>query len=87
MIISYKYRIYPVRVAERKLDEALDTCRWLYNRLLEEISKSKEIGVQLKIYDTQNMIPSLKLENPDLRNVYSNLNSAELGNNDLQILL
>lgn len=71
MIISYKYRVYPTRVAERKLDEALDTCRWLYNRLLEEISKSKENGVQLKTYDTQNMIPSLKLENPDLRDVYS----------------
>jgi len=73
VIISYKYRIYPEWVAEHKLDEALlrDTCRWLYNRLLEEISKSKENGVQLKIYDTQNVIPSLKLENPDLRNVYS----------------
>jgi len=71
VIISYKYRVYPERDAERKLDKALDTCRWLYNRLLEEISKSKENGVQLKIYDTQNMIPSLKLENPDLRDVYS----------------
>jgi len=45
VIISYKYRIYSDREAERKLEGTLDTCRWLYNRLLEEISKSKENGV------------------------------------------
>ena len=79
VIISYKYRVYPARVAERKLDEALDTCRWLYNRLLEEISKSKKNGVQLKTYDTQNIIPSLKLENPDLKNVYSKVLPLVIG--------
>jgi len=71
VIISYKYHVYPDKGAERKLGKALDTCRWLYNHILEEISKSKENGVQFKIYDTQNMIPSLKLEDPDLRDVYS----------------
>lgn len=69
--MSYKYRIYPDKEAEHKLDEALDACRWTYNRLLEEISKSKEKGIRLRKYDTQNMIPSLKLEKPELRNVYS----------------
>jgi putative transposase len=69
--MSYKYRIYPDKEAEHKLDGALDACRWTYNRLLEEISKSKENGIQLRKYDTQNMIPSLKLEKPELRNVYS----------------
>jgi len=48
VIISYKYRVYPERVAERKLDKALDTCRWLYNRLLEEISKSKVMASDLR---------------------------------------
>jgi len=34
MIISYRYPIFPSREVEQKLVEALDTCRWLYNRLL-----------------------------------------------------
>lgn len=70
-MLSYKYRIYPDKETEHKLGEALDTCRWLYNRILEEISRSKEKGIILRIYDTQNMIPSLKLEKPELKNVYS----------------
>ena len=33
--------------------------------------KQKRKGIKLKTYDTQNMIPSLKLENPKLNLVYS----------------
>ncbi len=44
MAISYKYRIYPNRETEQRLLESLDTCRWLYNRLLETINKAREEG-------------------------------------------
>ena len=71
MIISYRYPIFPSREVEQKLVEALDTCRWLYNRLLEEINKARESGKTLRTYDTQNLIPLLKTENPNLNNVYS----------------
>jgi putative transposase len=49
----------------------LDACRWLYNQLLQDLSVLKEKGNKLKTYDTQNMIPSLKLVNPKLNLVYS----------------
>ena len=49
----------------------MDACRWLYNRLLQDLNEAKEKGIKLKTYDTQNMIPSLKLENPKLNLVYS----------------
>jgi len=71
MIISYRYPIFPSREVEQKLVEALDTCRWLYNRLLEEINKARESGKTLRTYDTQNLIPLLKTENPNLNKVYS----------------
>jgi len=71
MVISYKYRIYPNKATEQKLNEALDTCRWLYDRLLQEMNEAKESGIALGKLDTQNMIPSLKLVNPNLRKVYS----------------
>jgi putative transposase len=32
---------------------------------------AREKGVNLKNYDTHNMIPSLKLENPKLNRIYS----------------
>ncbi len=67
MSISYKYRIYPNKATEQKLNEALDTCRWLYNRLLQEMNEAKERGVTLGKLDAQIMISSLKLENPDLQ--------------------
>ena len=54
-----------------KFAEALDACRWLYNNLLEKMNEAREKGITLKTYDTQNMIPSLKLENPKLNLVYS----------------
>ena len=41
------------------------------SRLLEDLNDAKEKGIKLKTYDTQNMIPSLKLENPKLNLVYS----------------
>ena len=35
------------------------------------MNDAREKGIKLKTYDTQNMIPSLKLENPKLKLVYS----------------
>lgn len=71
MINSYKYPIFPNKIAQWKLAENLDACRWLYNRLLQDLTDAKENGIKLKTYDTQNIIPSLKLENPKLNLVYS----------------
>jgi len=70
-MISYKYPIFPSNITQWKLAENLDACRWLYNRLLKDLNEAKEKGIKLKTYDTQNMIPSLKLENPKLNLVYS----------------
>ncbi len=70
-MLTCKYRIYPNREVEAKLLEALETCRWLYNRLLEDSNKAREAGNLLTKYDMQNSIPRLKEENPALDNVYS----------------
>ena len=71
MIVSYKYPIFPNKITQWKLAENLDACRWLYNQLLQDLNDAKENGIKLKTYDTQNMIPSLKLINPKLNLVYS----------------
>ena len=71
MIISYKYPIFPDKATQQKLAEALDACRWLYNKLLERMNEARENGFKLSTYETQNMIPSMKLDNPKLNLVYS----------------
>jgi putative transposase len=68
---AYKYRIYPNREIEQKLLQSLDTCRWLYNRLLEILNRARDEGKTICKSDTQNLIPLLKTENPDLGKVYS----------------
>jgi putative transposase len=71
VIVSYKYPIFPNKITQCRLAENLNACRWLYNRLLQDLNESNEKGIKLKPYDTQNLIPLLKPENPQLRNVYS----------------
>jgi len=70
-MLSYKFRIYPSKTIEAKLNEQLELCRWLYNRLLFELNKAKEEGRKLKRTDTQTLIIKLKEENPNLKKVYS----------------
>jgi len=43
MMISYKYPIFPNKITQWKLAENLDACRWLYNRLLQDLNEAKEI--------------------------------------------
>ncbi|QSZ68201.1 transposase [Methanofollis aquaemaris] len=71
MIISYKYRAYPDAPVETRLHETLDTCRWLYNKLLEECNTARENGITPTMRGTQARIVTLKDENPSLKGVYS----------------
>jgi putative transposase len=71
MLISYKYRAYPDATTEVRLNTALDTCRWLYNKLLEECNTAREGGLSPTMRGTQARIVTLKDENPSLKCVYS----------------
>jgi len=57
MIISYKYPIFPDKATQQRLGENLDACRWLYNRLLQDLNDAKRRGSRsermiLKSYPT-----------------------------------
>ncbi len=71
MIVSYKYRAYPDATTETRLNDALDTCRWLYNKLLEECNTAREHGFTPTMRGMQARIVTLKEENPFLKGVYS----------------
>ncbi len=72
MMKSYKFRLYPNKRIERNLLENLDVCRWLYNRLLQEMNMAKDEGLKLNRTMTQTFIPYLReWEAPFLVNVNS----------------
>jgi len=70
-MISYRFRLYPSRTVKTTLMGQLDLCRWLYNRLLEELNKAKAEGRKLNSNDTQHLLVELKEDKPELDSVYS----------------
>ena len=71
-MLSYKFRIYPSKTIQQKLNEQIELCKWLYNRLLSELNKAKDECRKLKTKDTQALIVKLKQEeNPELNKVYA----------------
>ena len=39
---TFTYRLYPTKEQRRLLEEQLEECRWLYNRLLEARQRAWE---------------------------------------------
>jgi putative transposase len=68
----FKYRLYPTREQRRLLDQQLEECRWLYNRLLEERKTAWEQRQEaVRLYDQHALLPALKAERPTLARVQS----------------
>ncbi len=60
---AFKYRLYPNKVTERKLQWVLDRCRELYNAALSERRDAyKYAGKSISYYDQQNDLPEIKQE-------------------------
>jgi len=69
---TYKYRIYPSKAQETILGQQLEECRWLYNKILDVRKTTYEQdGHTFGLYDTQNMIPFIRVERPTLKLVHS----------------
>ncbi len=63
-MLSQKLRIYPSKLTEQKLCEHLDLCKWLYNRLLEELNMAKSQKRRIGQKETQHLIVELKKTEP-----------------------
>lgn len=69
---TFKYRLYPTHEQRRLLNQQLEECRWLYNRLLEERKTAWEQRQEsVRLYDQHAMLPALKAERPSLAGVQS----------------
>ena len=69
---ALKYRLYLTKQQATLLQEQLNECRWLYNKLLEERRDSWEQRQEgLSYFKQCKRITELKSERPSLKNVYS----------------
>jgi len=69
---TFQYRLYPTPAQATAMQRALDECRWLYNRLLEERKVAwEETETGVRLYDQVNRIPALRGERPALVGVHS----------------
>jgi hypothetical protein len=69
---TYKYRLYPTKEQRRLLDQQLEECRWLSNRLLEERKTAwEQRQASVRLYDQHALLPAFKAERPTLARVQS----------------
>jgi putative transposase len=72
MRLGFKYRIYPTRAQTTKINDNLESCRFLYNLFLEERKTAWEkCRKNVGLYDQLNRLPRLKKTYPTLKNVHS----------------
>ena len=71
MMKAYKFRLYPNRKQTGILDATLNTCRELYNAMLQQRIYAYEMGRKVTRYSQQNEIPEVKKGFPEFRGIYS----------------
>ncbi len=57
IVSSYKFRLYPTKTQESRLNDAIDSCRMLYNDFIFESHLAYKEGYKLKFDELQRMIP------------------------------
>lgn len=64
---THRFRLYPSKTTEQKLQRTLDLCRFTYNQLLDEFSSWESISK----YELQSRIVDFQICYPELKEVYS----------------
>ena len=69
---TFTYRLYPTPAQQRRLEQQLEECRWLYNHLLAERRDAWEQRQEsVRLYDQHAELPALKADRPALAGVQS----------------
>jgi len=65
-MLTYKFRLYPTKAQEKKLEETLETCRRLYNLMLDD-----KVRNHSGFFEQKKKLVELKRENKYLKEVHS----------------
>ena len=57
IVSSYKFRLYPTKTQEDRLEDAIESCRILYNDFIFELRLAYKEGYKLTFDELQRMIP------------------------------
>ena len=72
MLKTFKYRLYPKRSQETKLNETLDICRFVYNKTLEIRKDAWETEHKtVSYFQTAKLLSPWKEQDPSLDTVHS----------------
>jgi putative transposase len=72
MLKAFKYRIYPTKAQQSKMEKTLELCRWTYNETLAYRKNSfEQEGKSISKYETHNLLPEWKKNKPELKEVFS----------------
>jgi putative transposase len=66
MMITYRFRLYPTKQHERVLSDTVETCRMLYNNLLDE-----RINTGIGFYEQKRELTKRRKKNKYLKSVHS----------------
>ena len=70
-MLACKFRLYPSRAIEEKLESALNGCRIIYNEILGQMNDAREHGTRLTEKETQDIAKHVRKSGPAFRNVHS----------------
>ena len=74
VVRNYKYRLSPKGTVTKRLAETLDTCRWVYNQVLElRIKAYKDEKKTLSCYECISIAKDFDLKNPVHSQVIQNV--------------
>jgi putative transposase len=65
-MLTHKFRLYPTKVQERRLEDTLETCRRLYNQMLDDRIKN-----HTGFFEQKKRLVKLKKEDKYLKEVHS----------------
>lgn len=65
---AFKYRIYPTKKQEKKLEQTFELCRELYNAEIEERKNAyEEKGKSISYTAQQNQLPEIKKQDQNIK--------------------
>ena len=70
--LAYQFRLAPTKGQQRRLEQTLETCRWVYNETLGYRKHAwEEREETIGLYETNALLPAWKDQRPALKQVYS----------------
>jgi len=78
MIKTYTYKIKPDKALERKFEEQLSVCRYVYNLGIEVREESFKKGIKINYFDLSKQLTDAKKEHAWLKQVHSQTLQAVL---------